>query len=74
MSAEDSLAVSLLVILAVGGGTLMTILYSLLKNAGNRDELEELLKEDDEKPIGETAGGDEEAGQPWEKESDWWKK
>jgi len=77
MSAEDSLAVSMLVILVIAGGTLMTIFYSLLRNAGKEDELEELLKEEPEtpnEPESEPAGGEVETAQPWEKDADWWQK
>ncbi len=73
MSAEDSLAVSLLVILVIAAVTLMTILYSLFKNAGKRDELEELLADDEEDRKEELAGGETETREPWEKDSDWWK-
>lgn len=55
----------------------MTIFYSLFKNAGKRDELEELLddKEDKEEPDlkEELAGGEAETREPWEKDSDWWR-
>lgn len=75
MSSEDALAVSMLVILAIAGATLLTILYSLLKNAGKKDELEELLA--DEEPAFEgqegPAKGQDKPSQPWEKEGDWWK-
>ena len=76
MSAEDTLAVCMLVILALAGVTLMTILFSLIKNAGKKDELEDLLSEEEETyedPVKEPAGEDEGAAQPWEKDSDWWK-
>lgn len=70
----------MLVILVVAGATLMTILFSLMRNAGKKDELAELLdegKEDSPKGSrGEPAGGEragEETRQPWEKDSDWWK-
>ncbi len=77
MSAEDSLAVSMLVILAIAGATLMTIFFSLLRNAGKKDELEELLREEPEvsdDPEAEPAGGEPESRQPWEKDADWWRK
>jgi|TARA_B110000438_G_scaffold302060_1_gene358628 hypothetical protein len=79
MSAEDTLAVCILAILAVAGVTLMTILCSLMKNAGKRDELAELLNEETEsheEPREETAGGEcseEESRELWEKDSEWWK-
>jgi len=80
MSAEDSLAICMLLILAISAATLMTILFSLMKNAGKKDELAELLAEEEkeekprEKPKGEYAGGDEDDAQPWEREPDWWQK
>ena len=78
MSAEDTLAVCLLVILAIAGATLATLLYSLWKNAGKKDELEELLAdegadEDKFNKKGAPAGGDGEMSEPWEKAADWWK-
>jgi len=79
MSAEDTLAVSMLVILVIAGATLATLLYCLWKNAGKRDELEEFFKDDDEpdeepKGKGAPAGGELEVSEPWEKKADWWKK
>ena len=62
----------MLVILALAFGTLLTIFYSLKKNAGKTDELEELLAEIDEPkkaPPGEPA-----SDRTWEKDADWWKK
>ena len=78
MSAEDSLALCMLLILAISAATLTTILYSLMKNAGKRDELAELMAEQDEsepqeKPKGEYAGAEDEESQPWEREADWWR-
>ena len=79
MSAEDSLAVCMLVILAVSAATLMTILFSLLKNAGKKDEIAELMAEEEEEaaeenPKGKVAGSEEDYSEPWEKGADWWKK
>lgn len=80
MSAEDSLAVCMLLILAVSAATLLTILFSLMKNAGKKDELAELMAEGDdedadpETPEGKMAGGEEGGGDPWERDADWWQK
>ena len=75
MSSEDTLAVSMLVILVIAATTLLTILYSLVKNAGKKDELEELLAEDEDvfEDREEPANGKDEPRQPWEKDGDWWK-
>ncbi len=77
MSPEDTLAVSMLVILAFAAGALMTILISMIRNAGKRDELEELMREeDDEEPTGETTsakGSKDKDRKDWEKDGDWWK-
>lgn len=75
MSSEDALAVSMLVILAIAGTTLLTILYSLVKNAGKKDELEDLLADEDAvfEDLEEPAKGKDEPRQPWEKDGDWWK-
>ncbi len=75
MSAEDTLAVCMLLVLLIAAGTLTTILFSMMRNAGKEDELADLLK-DDEAPTGlesEPAGPDEESSQPWEKDADWWR-
>lgn len=67
----------MLVILGLSGVTLMTILLSLFRNAGKKDELEELLAEEPEpedEPEPEIVGGDGEEKQPWEKDADWWQK
>ena len=69
---------SMLAILAIAGGTLMTILYSMMRNAGKKDELAELLEEEQGPPQSgdreeEKLGGDEKIRQPWEKDSEWWK-
>ena len=78
MSAEDSLAICMLLILAISAGTLMTILYSMMKNAGKKDEIAELMAESEEEerdePKGEYAGGEEDEAQPWERDGDWWRK
>ena len=76
MSAEDTLAVCMLFVLLISAGTLLTILFSMMRNAGRKDELADLLK-DDEAPTDpeiEPVGPDEESGQlPWEKDADWWR-
>ncbi len=75
MSAEDTLAVCMLLVLLIAAGTLTTILVSLMRNAGRKDELAELLKDEEtstELEI-EPAGPEEESGQPWEKDADWWR-
>ena len=65
----------MLVILAIAGATLATLLYSLFKNAGKEDELEKLLEEekDPTPPMQPVSGDEPESRQPWEKDSDWWK-
>lgn len=74
MSAEDTLAVCMLVVLLVAAATVMTILFSMMRNAGKKDELAELMEEEmpASEPESELAGPDEEPGQPWEKDADWW--
>ena len=68
----------MLLILAVSAGTLMTILFSLLKNAGKRDEIAELMAEEEEaepKPReGKVSGAEPGEAEPWEKDVDWWRK
>ena len=69
----------MLVILAISAGTLLTILFSLLKNAGKKDEIAELMAEEEEKeeatdPEGKVAGGEPDQREPWERDADWWQK
>ena len=76
MSAEDTLAVCMLFVLLISAGTLLTILFSMMRNAGRKDELADLLKDDEAstEPEIEPVGPDEETGQlPWEKDADWWR-
>ena len=76
MSAEDTLAVCMLIVLLISAGTLLTILFSMMRNAGRKDELADLLKDDEAstEPEIEPVGPDEESGQlPWEKDADWWR-
>ena len=76
MSAEDTLAVCMLFVLLISAGTLLTILFSMMRNAGRKDELADLLKDDEAstEPEIEPVGPDEELGQlPWEKDADWWR-
>ena len=76
MSAEDTLAVCMLFVLLISAGTLLTILFSMMRNAGRKDELADLLKDDEasSEPEIEPVGPDEELGQlPWEKDADWWR-
>jgi len=66
----------MLVILAIAGTTLTTILYSLMKNAGKKDELEDLLADEGEEEgegWEEPVKGEDKPRQPWEKDGDWWK-
>ena len=76
MSAEDTLAVCMFFVLLISAGTLATILFSMMRNAGRKDELADLLKDDEAstEPEIEPVGPDEESGQlPWEKDADWWR-
>jgi len=76
MSAEDTLAVCMLFVLLISAGALVTILFSMMRNAGRKDELADLLKDDEAstEPEIEPVGPDEESGQlPWEKDADWWR-
>ena len=76
MSAEDTLAVCMLFVLLISAATLLTILFSMMRNAGRKDELADLLKDDEAstEPEIEPVGPDEESGQlPWEKDADWWR-
>ena len=76
MSAEDTLAVCMLVVLLIAACTVTTILFSMMRNAGRKDDLAELLEDEEpgQQPKGKPAGPDKEPGQPWEKDADWWRK
>lgn len=66
----------MLFVLLISAGTLATILFSMMRNAGRKDELADLLKDDEasSEPEIEPVGPDEELGQlPWEKDADWWR-
>lgn len=66
----------MLFVLLISAGTLLTILFSMMRNAGRKDELADLLKDDEasSEPEIEPVGPDEESGQlPWEKDADWWR-
>jgi hypothetical protein len=71
MSPPDALAISMLAILLVAIGTLMTIFHSLRKNAGKVDEIEELMSEVEQ--WEKTPSGKAAPLQEWEKDADWWK-
>lgn len=68
----------MLLILSVSAATLMTILFSLMKNAGKKDEIAELMAEGDQEleedeAEGKVAGSGEGDRQPWERDADWWR-
>lgn len=68
----------MLLILSVSAATLMTILFSLMKNAGKKDEIAELMAGEDEgveeaEPEEKVAGSGEVDRQPWERDADWWR-
>jgi hypothetical protein len=66
----------MLFVLLISAGALVTILFSMMRNAGRKDELADLLKDDEAstEPEIEPVGPDEESGQlPWEKDADWWR-
>lgn len=74
MSAEDSLAICMLGILTLAGATVATIFFSLMRNAGKKDELEELLTE--KEPVYPDGKKTKKPGNRplgWEKDADWWK-
>ena len=78
MSAEDTLAVCMLTVLLIASAAIMTILFSMMKHAGQKDELAELMA-DEESAVEDDSqeqliGPSEEADQPWEQDADWWKK
>ena len=76
MTAEDILALCMLLVLVISAASLATILFPMMRNAGKKDELADLLKDDEPSTDSETqpVGPHEESGKsPWEKDPDWWR-
>ncbi len=75
MSAGDVLAISLLVILVLAGVALFAILNSMMRNAGRRDEIAELMDEgrDGSQNKAEKCRGEDLKGKAWERDGDWWR-
>ena len=78
VSDVDGFAMTMVVILLLSLGVVAMLLASIVRNGKRRDhQVDELLEEvrrseDDRKiPLPSTAP---EAREPWEKDSDWWKK
>lgn len=80
LNQSDALAITLLVVLALSFGCVLLLLLSICQRTGSRDvEVDRLLdevSEEDKDPEPETAGAAEKEPprEPWERESDWWKK
>jgi hypothetical protein len=71
---SDGFAIAMIVMLAVSMLVVFSIIFSIFRNTARRSkELE------DEPPVSpqipkKTAGQKEKPKEPWERDSDWWKK
>ncbi len=60
----------MLVILGIAFGIVLSLLFCLAKNAGKKDELEELFKKEKSSVRKEKSTDNQRS---WEKDSNWWK-
>lgn len=78
ISDVDGLAMTMVVILTLSFGVVALLLWTIVRNGKRRDrEVEELLEEvrKSQEPMKiPTSAAPPETREPWEKESDWWKK
>ena len=81
MNPQDALATSMLVFFAFAFGVLFTIFITMARNAGKKDDLEELRKHLDlgDTPRDKATRRKKKKSQkptkkrdPWEKDPDWW--
>lgn len=78
ISDVDGLAMTMIVILTLSFGVVALLLWTIFRNGKRRDhEVEELLEEvrkSEEPRKVPSSAATPETREPWEKESDWWKK
>jgi hypothetical protein len=79
ISAADGLVLTMLAMMALSFGTVALLLICGLRNAAKRnpmvdDLIEEVAKTEKQKLPDAVATEPEVTLEPWERESDWWKK
>jgi len=78
MSPADIHALSMVAILGFALGSILTLFLIMARNAKKSRDLPEIPELEDpqasQKALGTSQNGEQAAAQPWEKESDWWKK
>lgn len=77
LTASDGMALTMVALLAFAFGIVLTILFTILRNAGRKHEIEEHEVHEDQRPplpkeIKHRSPSAEEK-EDWERDSDWWK-
>jgi hypothetical protein len=78
ITASDGMALTMVALLAFAFGIVLTILFTLARNAGCKHEIEEHEVHDDQRPplpreISHHSPPPE-TKENWEQDADWWKK
>lgn len=78
MTDADGLAITMLAMIILSFGVILTLFVCMARNASRRDaEVDRLLDEfeQDEKAGGRVrvGSGEVKGGEPWERDADWWK-
>lgn len=79
MSEADGFALAMIAMLTLSLGSLLAILVVMLRHGARRDRetedlIDEATREEPEKPPEKRTAPEDKAREPWEKDSDWWKK
>ena len=79
MNEADAFALAMIGMLTLSLGVVFGILVCMVRNGSRRDPevdrlLEEVAREEKEGVATAAVGQEAPARQPWERESDWWKK
>ena len=73
VSESDGFALAMIAMLAVSMLVVFMIIFSIVRNTARRSKEEEdqpVLPSDPKKPAGQK----DKPSEPWERDSDWWKK
>jgi len=75
----DAFAIAMIIVMFSAFGVIGLILFTIFRSAAKRNrEVDDLIEEVSEKPaVGKAPAGKTpaaKAGEPWEKDGDWWKK
>lgn len=77
LTASDGMALTMVALLAFAFGIVLTILVSILRNAGRKHEIEEHEVHEDRRPPLPTQINHRsppvKPKEDWERDSDWWK-